>query len=324
MNIIATIGFSNNNLMDIISLLLSNDITYFRFNLSKYSTNKDQRELIEEIIRAKERYKSRINVMLDLAYPIKKCRINLNYPIKLAKGSTCYISSNEDCDASLKNTIIKIDADGFGKHLKRGDQILYGDGRHAFLVDEIINSNFVKVSLVNDTVVYPGKALHIKDFFPYSNLDEDIVKKINILSPDSIALSFVSSVETINIAKSFFPETKIISKIETQEGLSNIDTISQVSDIMIARGDLLLNIDYKNFYNSQQIIANYAHKNNKELYVATGILSSLTTSLVPSQAEIIDLNELKKLNPHALILNYGLIKGNLFEAKKIINDFFNQ
>ena len=91
---------------------------------------------------------------------------------------------------------------------------------------------------------------------------------------------------------------------------------------MLARGDLLLNADYTQFYAYQLSVAQAAKENGKELVVATGILSSMSSSLFPTQSELIDLAELRRLEPDALVLNYGLVSGNLYEAIKIIRSFF--
>lgn len=85
-----------------------------------------------------------------------------------------------------------------------------------------------------------------------------------------------------------------------------------------------LNAPYEQFHNYQKTIADNVHKKKKKLYVATGILSSMSTSFVPTQSEIVDLLELKELAPQAVILNYGLITGNLKEALEIINLVFNK
>lgn len=322
MDIIATIGYSCNCLIETIDFLTSCNINYFRVNLSKYSNLIDAKIFLDELIKIKHLYKSKIRFMIDLAYPYQKCRIYTSEILSLLQGTSTYITSMT-YKKELNKINIKTNAEGFGNFLKRGDLIIYGDGRHSLIVEDILDSNCVKVQLLNDTVIHPGKSLHIKNFFVPGDLDEEIVNKINILNPNSIALSFVSSSETINKIKNEFPEVEIISKIETREGINNILDISKVSDLMIARGDLLLNVDYDQFYKSQCLIAQTARKNRRKLYIATGILASLSRSFVPTQAEIIDLMELKKLKPDALILNYGLITGNLTLALPIISSIFD-
>ena len=153
-------------------------------------------------------------------------------------------------------------------------------------------------------------------------LEKTYLSKIHLISPDSVALSFVSSSVEIKEACKLLNGIKLYSKIETLEGVNNIGDISKVSSIMLARGDLLLNADYTQFYAYQLSVAQAAKENGKELVVATGILSSMSSSLFPTQSELIDLAELRRLEPDALVLNYGLVSGNLYEAIKIIRSFF--
>lgn len=134
---------------------------------------------------------------------------------------------------------IKTNAVDFGNYVKDEDRIIYGDGRLAFIVRKVIDSNNIEVQLANDTVIYPGKAIHINHFAMEGNLNPNIIGKICVLNPNSIALSFVSSESSVKKASDMFIGSQIISKIETQDGINNINRLSEASDIMIARGDLL-------------------------------------------------------------------------------------
>lgn len=320
--IIATIGHSTYDIVQSIDYLISCNINSFRFNLSKFSDSSKLEKYIDDLIVIKQRYETGIKIMLDLPYPYQKCRIYPDNILNLKAGTICCISNNEKIKNNHQIISLKTNAINFGDYVKDKDRIIYGDGRHAFVVRNVIDSNNIEVQLANDTVIYPGKAIHIKHFAMEGNLNSNIIEKICVLKPNSIALSFVSSESSVKKAMDMFDGSKIISKIETQDGMKNINQLSEISDIMIARGDLLLNVPYKQFPCYQKIIANTVHQNKKELYVATGILSSLSKSFVPTQSEIVDLLELKKLTPKALILNFGLITGNLKEAIEIINLFF--
>lgn len=321
--IVATIGYTKTNIVELIDELIFLKINSFRFNISKYYDLLDLEKYLDLIIAIKRRYGSKIKIMLDLPYPYQKCRIYTDATVKLCSGTICYISSIRNLTKIHRIIDIKTNASDFGKYLKNGDKIIYGDGRHAFLVNKIINSNCVEVRLVNDTIIYPGKSIHIKNFSIKGSLNNSIIKKICLLKPDCIALSFVSASNSIEKAQNMFEGINVVSKIETQEGVDNIRNLSKMSDIMIGRGDLLLNVDYRLFLEYQKSIAISAKENSKKLYVATGILSSLSTSLIPTQSEIVDLLELKRLDPSALVLNYGLIQGNLKEALQIIDMIFN-
>ena len=322
--IIATIGHSTSNILQTIDHLISCNINSFRFNLSKFSDISKLEKYIDDLIAVKQRYGTCIRIMLDIPYPYQKCRVYTDNILELKAGTVCCISNVEKIKNARQIVSIKTNAVDFGNYVKDEDRIIYGDGRHAFIVRKVIDSNNIEVQLANDTVIYPGKAIHINHFAMEGNLNPNIIGKICVLNPNSIALSFVSSESSVKKASDMFIGSQIISKIETQDGINNINRLSEASDIMIARGDLLLNAPYEQFHNYQKTIADYVHKKKKKLYVATGILSSMSTSFVPTQSEIVDLLELKELAPQAVILNYGLITGNLKEALEIINLVFNK
>lgn len=322
--IIATIGHSAPDIAQFMDYLVSCNINSFRFNLSKFSDSSKLENYIDGLIAVRKRYRKNVKIMLDIPYPYQKCRIYTDNILELKAGTICRISNEEKIKYNHQIVSIKTNAIDFGNYVKDEDQIIYGDGRHAFIVKNIIDANNIEVQLVNDAVIYPGKAIHIKDFVMDGNLNPSITQKICDLRPDSIALSFVSSESSVRKARDMFEESNIISKIETQDGLDNINRLSEVSDIMIARGDLLLNSHYEQFLDNQKMIADTVHEKKKKLYIATGILSSLSTSFVPTQSEIVDLLELKELSPKALILNFGLITGYLKEALNIINLVFKK
>lgn len=322
--IIATVSLQSPNIVQTIDYLISCNINTFRFNLAKFFDLLIIEKVIDDIISIKQTYGTRIKIMLDIPYPYQKSRIYIEDVLKLKAGDTCHIFNKENTVNISKGVCLKTNAVNFGKYLKNEDKIIYGDGRHAFIVKKVINPNYIEVQLYNDTVIYPGKSIHIKHFTMEGVLTHRIIKKIHKLKPEYIALSFVSDENSVEKVKNIFPGVNIISKIETHEGIENINQISEESDIMIARGDLLLNVDYSQFLNCQQTIASTAKNNQRKLFVATGILSSLSNSVIPTQSEIVDLLILKKMSPNALILNYGLIDGNIEEALSIINTIFNR
>ncbi|MCI8472281.1 MAG: hypothetical protein HFE65_04150 [Clostridiales bacterium] len=321
---IATIGHLTPDIAQFMDYLISCNIKSFRFNLSKFSDLSKLENYIDGLIAVKKRYGTYIKIMLDIPYPYQKCRLYTDNILELKAGTIFRIFNGEKIKNNHQIVSIKTNAIDFGNYVKDEDRIVCGDGRHAFIVKNVIDSNNIEVQLANDTVIYPGKAIHIKHFAMEGNLNPSITEKICILRPDSIALSFVSSESSVKKARDMFEGSNIISKIETEDGINNINRLSEVSDIMIARGDLLLNTPYEQFLNNQKMIADTVHEKKKKLYIATGILSSLSTSFVPTQSEIVDLLELKGLAPKALILNYGLITGNLKEALNIINLVFKK
>lgn len=319
MRVIATIGYSA-DAKDKMCSLMSHGINSFRFNLSKFYHKGETIRYIKELTDLKKKYGDDIYMMLDLPFPYQKPRVCNKDCVVLTKGAMCDVIFSAAEAAKAKKRLY-INVQDFGDAVSLNDFILYNDGRHAFLVKKIISNNHIVVESLSDITVYPGKSLHINNWKIDGKIDSDICEKINELAPEALALSFVSSVDSVFMAQKMFSNLQLISKIETLEGVNNIDSISCQSDILIARGDLLLNVSYNKFYAIQKHIAQITKKNNRNLCIATGILSSLVNTYTPSQSEIVDLSVIQQLSPASIVLNYGVVDRNLEQALKILRDF---
>lgn len=113
---------------------------------------------------------------------------------------------------------------------------------------------------------------------------------------DFIALSFVRNKENILELKKYLTEInapkgiQIISKIENQEALNNIDEIIEYSDwIMIARGDLWAEVDFETLPILQRQIADKCKRQGKFFIVATQMLETMITNPIPTRAEVTDI-----------------------------------
>jgi pyruvate kinase len=125
--------------------------------------------------------------------------------------------------------------------------------------------------------------------------DINSIKKIEWIKKqnfDYVALSYTSGKEEIRkIRKLFSPKkVKIIAKIETAEGVRNIDEIINESDgVMVARGDLSKNISYEKVPIEQKIIIKKSKAKRKFVITATEMLLSMMKSKTPERAEISDI-----------------------------------
>lgn len=111
---------------------------------------------------------------------------------------------------------------------------------------------------------------------------------------DFIALSFVREANDIKQLKELLGDKagkiKIIAKIEDQEGVRNIDEIIQESDgVMVARGDLGVEIQVEELPNVQRTIIHKCHKYGKRVIVATHLLESMIDNPIPTRAEVTDV-----------------------------------
>lgn len=188
------------------------------------------------------------------------------------------------------------------KDLKKNNIIFIEDGKlvlQVTLVNEL--EGYVKAKVLSDKyLLKDNKRLNIKDGkYSMPFLSEFDIKSIQLacdLEIDFLALSFVRNkkdlVQVKSLINKYMPdsEIKLVSKIETREALENLDDIIKNSDgIMIARGDLALDIGYEKIAYYEQIIAKTCVKHKKPFIVATQMLDSLERNLLPTRAEVTDL-----------------------------------
>lgn len=317
--IIVTLGEEaiNKNPEETIEKMLQYEIKNFRINLSRYQSERDFCEHIELINKFRPKYKNDISIIIDLPYPNEKIRIY--HKSKEYK----HISKNEHIIVESKNSFShRLDA--FIANVDNIDQliqnykgkIIYADGEITFSC-YVVDHKKKSIELVaeQDGIIFSRKSLSFGRIIK-SQIDlQKILSNVLDVNPDALALSFVENeteVEWVIELLSNKKNINVFSKIENFEGIRNIDAISQKSDIIVARGDLMLNTNIVDFGLYQSNIIKTAKSHEKQVAVATGILSSMANRCIPTQAELIDLYCLKREKVDYVVLNYGLVRGDNF------------
>jgi pyruvate kinase len=155
-----------------------------------------------------------------------------------------------------------------------------------------------------------------------------IIDWVNTQKIDYLAISFADGVKKINSIKKLIHDksVKIISKIENQKGIDNIDSIIDVSDgIMLGRGDLGKNISYEKVPIVQKLIMKKCHKKNRFDITATEMLMSMVNSKTPNNAEVSDVANAILDGSDALMLSEETTIGkyptlSVKVMRKIINE----
>lgn len=324
-NIIVTIGEEaiKSNPEMIIEKMIDYDVTYFRFNLSRYQSINDFEDHVNIIKRIRKCFENKIQIIIDLPYPNEKIRVFIPNALyrDINQGEHIIIESNNSSthiEGALKCNVNDLDelieADG--------QSVLYGDGEITFICESRNHVNkSVELIAEQGGKIFSRKAISFGKIVPSMIDIKEVIKKVLIIKPDAVAFSFVSSSEEIESATRLLEEkgVKIFSKIENENGAKRINEISKISDIIVARGDLLMNTKPNEFGFVQSKILENAKENHKTTAVATGILTSLAKQNIPTQAELVDLYDMKKANVDYVILNYGLVRShNIERAIKLI------
>ena len=214
--------------------------------------------------------------------------------IVLKEGAE-FVITTEDIVGDEKK--VHINYPLFPKEVKVGHFILLDDGKKKLEVVKIKGSDVVCKVIIGGEIKgrrgvnIPGADLSISSITEKDKKDLEFSLENEI---DYVALSFIRRPEDIHelreILKSIGSKAGIIAKIETPQAVSNIDRIIEMSDaIMVARGDLAIEIPAENVPLIQKMIIKKCNQWAKPVITATQMLESMIDSPVPTRAEVSDI-----------------------------------
>ena len=290
--IIATIGPASSSRL-IISKLISKGANVLRINMSHFKTVKFFEKTVEIIKKESLKQNKYIGILMDLAGP--KIRIDFNSN----KSKSIQIEKNKKYTLGFsKGNDLKIDTDiKFEKIDYKESFVKVDDGKISFKVVSN-NNNSLTLKSLNDGLVqnrkginFPGIALDVR---PLTNKDKNHILLAVKHDIDWIALSFVrESTDLDFIMKIFQKENKsipVIAKIEKPEAILNLDSIINKFDgILIARGDLGVEVSLSKLPGLQKLIVEQCRKFKKPVIIATQMLESMIDNSTPTRAEVNDV-----------------------------------
>lgn len=290
--IICTIGPATES-YDMLHKMHSAGMNIARLNMS-HGDHASHAKVINKIKTINKKVKFPIGILLDTQGPEIRTG-NLDSHLDLKAGSVISITVRDSMD--VEETSIHINYEDLLKSVKIGDKITVDNGlinlkileKHDRLMKcEVEDGGVLKskrhVNLPGIRVNLP--AITSKD-------KEDILFGLSH-EVDFIALSFVREADDIRklkeIIKKKAGKIKIIAKIEDQEGVKNIEEILDESDgIMVARGDLGVEINIEELPNAQRNIVRLCAEKGRRVIVATHLLESMINNPIPTRAEVTDV-----------------------------------
>jgi pyruvate kinase len=247
-----------------------------------------------EIIRNVREVSDRIAIMLDTKGPEIRTTIS-NSPIILRKGATVIIEGDSEKTTSLER--IYVNHKAFADDVPIGSTILFDDGDIELKALDRIG-NALLCSIENDGVLGSRKSVNVpcvKICLPsVTEKDKAFIEMAAKNQVDFIAHSFVRTKQDILDLQLVIGEhnsqMKIIAKIENDEGVRNFDEILEsVYGIMVARGDLAIEIPYEKIPGIQRMMISRCISARKPVIVATQMLHSMITNPRPTRAEVSDI-----------------------------------
>jgi pyruvate kinase len=290
--IIATIGPASES-PEIIEKLILDGVNLFRFNL-KHNDFQWHKEGINRVNEIAERLGKRIGIFVDFQGPEVRIETPNAEPIEVKEDESIFIST----DFIENKKSIKLNPAVVVSQLEIGDEAFIDDGD---LEMHIINKkgNIVEAKVTRDYSIKHRKSMNVPgktfDMPLFPERDLATLKRIHELNIDFVALSFVRTAEDIFTLKNALKEARstarVIAKIENARAIENIEEIVKAADgIMVARGDLGIEVPIRELAYWQKKIIDLCRKNCTPVIVATQMLQSMVNNYHPTRAEATDVS----------------------------------
>jgi pyruvate kinase len=283
--IVATLGPSSSS-FSVIEEMVQAGTDVFRLNFS-HGDYKEFKEMTENARKAAKKHKRIVAIMQDLQGPKIRLGELPNEGIKIKNGQKV-ILGGKDIPVQYKN---------LPKEVKKGHRIFIDDGLVQLSVSKI-KGNEIHCTAKTSGTLYSNKGINTPDSqISASSITQKDIKDLEFgikLKVDYVALSFVKSAQDIRdlrqiIKKKSGSHPKIVAKIERAEAVEKMEEIIRETDaVMVARGDLGIEIKPERIPIVQKAIIKLANRYAKPVITATQVLASMVTNPRPTRAEISD------------------------------------
>jgi pyruvate kinase len=292
--IVCTIGPSSENENTFKELVL-NGLNVARLNFS-HGTHEEHKVKIDVIKKVRETLGTSTAIMLDTKGPEIRTRDFENGVAELTKGQEFVLTTRNILG---NNKIASVTYEDFARDIKEGNIILIDDGLISLEVIEVINDTDLKCIVKNGGTIKNKKGINVPNVHinlpALTQRDIDDIKFGIEQGVDYIAASFIRKADDVIAIRRILEdenadEIMIISKIENRQGVENIDEIIEVTDgIMVARGDLGVEIPAEEVPLVQKMLIKKCNDAGKPVITATQMLDSMMRNPRPTRAEVSDV-----------------------------------
>lgn len=292
--IVATVGPASNT-YERLGMLIREGVDVFRLNFS-HGEYEEHLSVINTVRRLNKDMKTSVGLLQDLQGPKIRLGEVEGGSVEITRGDKIKLvcGEKEITTATRLSTIYL----GLARDVKPGDMILLDDGKIELKVLATDREKEVDVEVIYGGTVKPRKGINLpdSDVSAPSMTEKDMADLQFGLEHDVdwVALSFARRAEDIRVIKQLIAESgktaRVVAKIETPEGLRNLDEIIALSDaIMVARGDLGVEVSMEEVPMAQKMIIAKCNAAGKPVIVATQMMESMITAPRPTRAETSDV-----------------------------------
>ncbi len=290
--IVATIGPATSSRENLKKLIIAG-MNVARLNFS-HGNHEDHLKVIENLRSLSEELKAPLTILQDLQGPKIRVGRFTTGAIEITEGEQVVITTKSILGEAK---LIPSDFKELPQACKPGTKILLDDGLLELRVDKVdgteVSCTVIFGGILKDRkgMNIPGAFLPVQCMTEKDLIDLDFGLKNNV---DYVALSFVRRGEDIEMLREIImkkaPGTRIIAKIEMLEAIENLEDIIRLSDsVMVARGDLAVEVGQSLLPGIQKRIVHLANQMGKPVITATQMLDSMVENPRPTRAEITDI-----------------------------------
>src|SRR6202051_3476839 len=291
--IVATLGPASNT-EPVFRDLVRAGVDVVRLNFS-HGTHEEKSALIQMIRKVSREERKPLCILGDLQGPkIRTSKLKDHQPVLLKAGGRLTITPRDvPGTATLVGTTFKT----LAENVEQGSRILLSDGLIELRVHEVVGDDVV-CDIINGGMLgenkginLPGIPVRVPSLTDKDSLDLEFAIRNGV---DAIAVSFVRTAEDVRLVRNrvsaYGGETWIIAKLEKPQAIEHLDSILQAADgIMVARGDLGVEVPPEKVPAIQKHIIRRAAEYRKPVITATQMLESMIENPRPTRAEVSDV-----------------------------------
>ena len=292
--IVATLGPASNDKEKLCRMIRAG-LDVARLNFS-HGNEEDHRHRCAVLREAADACGKEIAVMGDLQGPKIRIKRFKKGRVELADGDSFFLDSTLGLeDGNQKGVGVALDS--IHKDVGQGDVLLLNDGMITLEVKSVDGTR-IHTTVVAGGILSDHKGLNLKggglSAPALTDIDRQNIKLAAELDMDYLAVSFVCTGEDVEEARRLFLEAGgnglIVAKIERAEAVENIDSIIDAADvIMVARGDLGVEMGYAQLTGIQKSLIHQTRAKNKIVITATQMMESMILNPIPTRAEVSDV-----------------------------------
>lgn len=289
--IVATLGPASDS-KEMISAMIKEGLDVCRINFS-HGSHEVHARTIENIRKADSELGTHTAILADLQGPKLRVGKFEGEGMDLKNGEEVTFSTTEENNGKIFITYPEFPLD-----VRVGERILLDDGKLILETTATNNKNEVKAKVIHGGLLKSNKGVNLPNTrisLPcLTQKDMEDLEFVLNMDVDWIGLSFVRSardiIELKHIIRTREKHARVVAKIEKPEAIEDIDDIINETDaIMVARGDLGVEIPLQNVPLIQKMLITKSLKNSKPVIVATQMMESMIENVTPTRAEVNDV-----------------------------------